>query len=167
MFGGVRFGGFGFSGPSLTWDSRKSVGFTEERLDYFVARENWTELFPAAQVIHLDVNRSDHRPLICDTRGEDDEAIKWGQNFKFEPHWSKHKDCPRIVEEAWKNWGASVLDKITNCRSKLDTWSQTTFPNFAKQRNQIKKALRVLERSEKTPMIIQQRQALESELDEA
>ncbi|CAL1393117.1 unnamed protein product [Linum trigynum] len=59
----------GFQGYPFTWDNKRTIGFTEERLDRFVARENWSELFPTARVIHLDGNRPEHRPLICDIRG--------------------------------------------------------------------------------------------------
>ncbi|CAL1368787.1 unnamed protein product [Linum trigynum] len=77
----------GFHGYPYTWENRRHTnGFIEERLDRFVANDSWRDLFPNNYVQHWDRANSDHRPIICDTRGSEDVEVRWGRAFRFEPH---------------------------------------------------------------------------------
>ncbi|CAL1352703.1 unnamed protein product [Linum trigynum] len=60
----------GFRGYRYTWENRRTgERFIEERIDSFVASDSWSEVFPRTRVSHLEKEKSDHRPLICDTKG--------------------------------------------------------------------------------------------------
>ncbi|CAL1368445.1 unnamed protein product [Linum trigynum] len=136
----------GFEGYPFTWENRRMEGgYIEERLDRFVGSDSWLDNFPNACVRHLDKTRSDHRPIICDSRGEEGEEPKWGWHFRSDPFW------------AWNEPGAAdIMSKINGCRGKLDIWSSATFPNFGRQKAKIKRALRALEKVCRTPRVEEQ-----------
>ncbi|CAL1388495.1 unnamed protein product [Linum trigynum] len=142
----------GFHGYLFTWENRRTRGgYIEERLDRFIANEKWRSLFPNGRVQHGDRAHSDHRSIVCETRGEEDLEVKWGWSFRFYPMWTQHKDCSSIVERAWnRSSSADVLDKFARCRHDLDNWTRGAFPAFAKQKNKIQRAMRALERRRKT-----------------
>ncbi|CAL1353835.1 unnamed protein product [Linum trigynum] len=116
----------GFHGYQYTWENRRrNGGYVEERLDRFVATEEWAIRFNKCKVRHMDKTRSDHRPIICDTEGDDDDdEPRWGWSFRYDPFWSKHEDSKRVVKEAWGGGGAlSAMDKISQCRAKLELFN--------------------------------------------
>ncbi|CAL1354531.1 unnamed protein product [Linum trigynum] len=158
----------GFNGHQFTWENRRVGGrFIEERLDRFTASDDWRATFPQARVTHLAKERSDNRPMLCDTKGEEDEEPRWGRSFHFDPFWSRHEDCRRTIEEAWgqPNQG-DCLTKLLFCRSHLEQWSRRAFPNFHKQKARIRRALEALGRVERTQIIADQIIQLEQEMDE-
>ncbi|CAL1381266.1 unnamed protein product [Linum trigynum] len=67
----------GFYGYPFTWENKRVGGaLIKERLDRFIANDPWRETMENCRVIHLEKERSDHRPLVCDTQGEADEEPK-------------------------------------------------------------------------------------------
>ncbi|CAL1406931.1 unnamed protein product [Linum trigynum] len=91
----------GFHGYPYTWENRSRGGmYIEERLDRFLVNGAWWEMRPMARVLHLDQMRSDHRPISCDTLGDEDVDVQWGWSFRFKPHWAKHDECVEKVKEA-------------------------------------------------------------------
>ncbi|CAL1383060.1 unnamed protein product [Linum trigynum] len=158
----------GFQGYPYTWDnSRRHGGFIEERLDRFVGTGNWRTLYPQARVLHLDKMRSDHRPLVCDTLRAEDEEPCWRWSFHFDPMWIKHEECTGVITNAWSEGDSSgIMERLTRCRDRLEGWSRQAYPNFRKQREKIKRALRTIERAPKTTERLEQRKQLEAEMDE-
>ncbi|CAL1389096.1 unnamed protein product [Linum trigynum] len=108
----------GYTGYDFTWENKRATeGYIEERLDRFVATAAWQHMFRQGRVLHLDKLRSDHRPIVCDTHGDDDIDPKWGWSFKFEPMWVKHENCEKVVAEAWGMAGeADALCKLNVVR---------------------------------------------------
>ncbi|CAL1395984.1 unnamed protein product [Linum trigynum] len=155
-----------FHGYPFTWDNRrKAKRFVEERLDLFVATNEWQVHFPEARILHLDRDRSDHRPLVCDPKGEANIEVKWGWQFRFEPHWVRHDGCKQTVAQVRSEEGHSeTVNKLDKCRLKLDQWSKETFPNYRTQPARIKKEIRKLDWLRKTNVVLDQRRTLESEL---
>ncbi|CAL1356230.1 unnamed protein product [Linum trigynum] len=93
----------GYSGYDFTWENKRAAeGYIEERLDRFVATVEWYERFTKSRVLHLDKTNSDHRPIVCDTWGDDDVVSRWGWSFQFEPLWTKHENCEKVIAEAWR-----------------------------------------------------------------
>ncbi|CAL1387451.1 unnamed protein product [Linum trigynum] len=110
----------GFRGYPFTWENRRRVGgYIEERLDRFLANDGWRSMKLQARVSHLDLLRSDHRPIICDTLGEEDDEIKWGWSFQFESLWAKHEGCAEQIHEAWNSSPGDAISKLSGVQSKL------------------------------------------------
>ncbi|CAL1381120.1 unnamed protein product [Linum trigynum] len=126
-----------------------------------------SSVFPTARVRHLDKERSDHRPILCDTNGEEDEESKWEWSFKFDPHWVRHGECPKVIEEAWKqDPHADTLTKLLSCRSKFEQWSRTAFPNFRIHRARIRRARKMLELTRRSLVVETQLKQLDKEEEE-
>ncbi|CAL1413935.1 unnamed protein product [Linum trigynum] len=88
----------GYEGYQFIWENRRWVGgYIEELLGRFVASEVLMRDFPRFRVKHLDRTRSDHRPVICDTEGEEDEEPRWGWSFRFDPFWIKIEESAKVV----------------------------------------------------------------------
>ena len=55
----------GCKGPMITWINKIGKGnYIQERLDRFVCEKKWQEMFPQALVEHLDLSKSNHRPIL-------------------------------------------------------------------------------------------------------
>lgn len=56
----------GFKGCKYTWSNHRNrhKGLIMERLDRFLANENWLNLFPVSSVTHFPKTYSDHNPLL-------------------------------------------------------------------------------------------------------
>ena len=71
-----------FTGDLYTWQR----GHIRERLDRAVANIQWSNLFPQSTLINSEMTRSDHRPIVMDTRYL--APIQGGRNKKhFEARW--------------------------------------------------------------------------------
>ncbi|CAL1377897.1 unnamed protein product [Linum trigynum] len=157
----------GFSGYPYTWENcRRNGGYIEESLDRFVANHEWRACWRNGQVLHFDATRSDHRPVACDTLGEEDEETRWGWSFHFEAQWTKHPECENMIATAWGSATGNALMKCTQVKDSLDGWSRAAFPNFRRQKARIRRALNALERRERTPEVLDQRAKLQLEMDE-
>ncbi|CAL1405446.1 unnamed protein product [Linum trigynum] len=124
----------GFQGYKYTWDnSRGQGGFIEERMDRFVGSDAWSDKFQDARVLHLDKRRSNHRPIICDSLGEEDVDPAWGRSFRFDPIWAKHGDCAHLIQQAWQQGGMNdICSKLQQCREQLGNgaWRPFRTSNF-------------------------------------
>ncbi|CAL1361544.1 unnamed protein product [Linum trigynum] len=112
--GNIELHDLGFSGYQFMWEKNKQGGgFIEERLDCFLASIRWGDRFKEARMRHMDKRRSEHRPIIGKTCGDEDEEPKWGWNFRFDPFWTNHAECAGVIKEAWnEESGVDVVSKI-------------------------------------------------------
>lgn len=92
----------GYKGSPFTWQRGNTLlTLIRERLDRMMVMEEWFDLFPSWEVIHLPRYRSDHSPLLSKT-GVNDTSRKGNKLFKFEALWLSKEECGKIVEDAWK-----------------------------------------------------------------
>ena len=62
----------GYEGDQFTWRRRR----VRERLDRAVCNGGFHEYFPRAKVINTGHDKSDHRPLLLDTEGEEEIVFR-------------------------------------------------------------------------------------------
>uniref|UniRef100_A0A2N9GI95 Reverse transcriptase domain-containing protein n=1 Tax=Fagus sylvatica TaxID=28930 RepID=A0A2N9GI95_FAGSY len=87
----------GFNGPKFTWTNNRMGDMTWERLDRAVATPEWLLRFPSAQVYHLDVRWSDHKPLWVSTNPMKRQFRK---PFRFEEVWTSEQRIA-VMEQAY------------------------------------------------------------------
>ncbi|KAK3221474.1 hypothetical protein Dsin_008499, partial [Dipteronia sinensis] len=129
----------GFSGPSLTWNNKRDGRMNiQERLDRFLADNQWRDRFLDIRVDHLGFNVSDHRMilLVCSTVPQVHQGLS--RAFRFEPFWLKDADFGRVIDAVWKETGhtLSVLAlkrKLELCATTLSAWSRRKFGNIRRQ----------------------------------
>ncbi|CAL1410829.1 unnamed protein product [Linum trigynum] len=100
------------------------------------------------------------------TQGIEDKEVRWGWSFKFEPHWTRHEECGKVVEEAWSDGALDTIGRLDRVRGRLDAWSRATFPNFGRKKDRIKRALRALDRMPVSDQVLGQRKQLLSEMEQ-
>jgi hypothetical protein len=103
----------GYSGEIFTWKR----GRIQERLDRAVANGDWIQIHPGATLEHLEYTKSDHRPLLLDTEGENLNQVRRSRSKKFEASWLQEKGFQERVLKAWEV--ASEADPAGDMLSKL------------------------------------------------
>lgn len=117
----------GYRGNIFTWQRGKSMDtVVRERLDRFVADNNWCNMFPYAEVIHFPICYSDHGAFLLKF-GERPEKRQHGRLFWFEALWLSNDDCGRVMADAWKfGENVSVNAKIQQVATSLASWASKT-----------------------------------------
>ena len=102
-------------------------GRTRERLDRFLADQNWTKLFPHSLVRPHPRYRSDHATLLLVAK-KMRSTNRSGKVFRFETFWLSHEDCKNVIARTWLCDSQDELcSKIVRCTKQLKAWSQHTF----------------------------------------
>ncbi|KAK3211771.1 hypothetical protein Dsin_016477 [Dipteronia sinensis] len=128
-----------FSGPRLTWNNKRDGRLNiQERLDRFLADNQWRDRFLDIRVDHLGFNTSDHRPilLLCSTVTQVHQGPI--RAFRFEPFWLKDADFGKVIDADWKETGPSLSVlalrmKLELCATTLGAWSRRKFGNIRRQ----------------------------------
>ena len=85
----------GFKGYYFTWrNGRLGATFVEDRLDRFVAKLEWRDMFSRAMMHHLGVFYSDHDPILLDMEPSNHPQRRIQ---RFEEKWVTHLDCENII----------------------------------------------------------------------
>lgn len=88
----------GYSGDLYTWRRRR----LRERLDRAVCNASFHGLFPSVVVTNAPHVKSDHRPIVLDTKGTDAGTFQQGHGQRqFEARWLKEKEMVDRVTDAW------------------------------------------------------------------
>ncbi|KAL5779809.1 hypothetical protein ACOSQ2_010546 [Xanthoceras sorbifolium] len=88
----------GFRGPLFTWSNKRvEAANVQERLDRFLANQQWKYLFPGALVENLDFLFSDHRPILLNLQGSRRKDIR-----------RKLKSCASHLEV----WSRSIFGSL-------------------------------------------------------
>ncbi|KAL2920670.1 hypothetical protein RDABS01_012161, partial [Bienertia sinuspersici] len=120
-----------YQGSCFTWQRGVTMEtLIRERLDRFLACEDWCNLFPSREVRHLPIYRSDHAPIIL-TAGK--ETNMWAKKklFKFELFWLSKPECEEVIRNSWSEELNQPADiKLAKCASVLEEWAATVFGDF-------------------------------------
>lgn len=83
----------GFRGNVFTSQRGNSMDtLVRERLDRFIADNNWCSKFPYAEVIHFPICHSDHAAILLKF-GDQLEKRMNGKLFRFEALWLSSDKC--------------------------------------------------------------------------
>ncbi|KAL2904162.1 hypothetical protein RDABS01_002872 [Bienertia sinuspersici] len=93
----------GYKGSGFTWQRRNNpCTFVRERLDRFLADDQWCKLFPYYKVNHFPIYKSDHALICLNTN-----VVNVGDNINkylmFEALWLSKEECWQVVKDAWNN----------------------------------------------------------------
>lgn len=110
----------GALGHPFTWSNKRSEGLIEERLDRFMAFEEWRSMFPKAIVENIIWDGFDYSPSFY-TRPKGYMEVRSrnsreeGKTFRFEARWIYQENFDTNLEIFW---GASK-NTHGNCWSRV------------------------------------------------
>ncbi|XP_021852525.2 uncharacterized protein [Spinacia oleracea] len=135
----------GFKGSIFTWKRGTSMTtFVRERLDRFLADDNWCSMFPGFEVRHLPIYCSDHAPILLSIKNNVEREMG-DKYFKFESLWLSKEECGVVVADAWgESVGADVPRKLATCAENLTSWAALSFGSIKKKIKMADKHLKVL-----------------------
>lgn len=87
-------GDLGWNGYPYTWtNGRLGEHNIQERIDRFLANEEWRNSYPHSKVQHLPRIQSDHAPIIIRVLKDPVEREKENKRkiFRFEHMWTEHR----------------------------------------------------------------------------
>ncbi|XP_062028661.1 uncharacterized protein LOC133744595 [Rosa rugosa] len=119
----------GFHGSPFTW---RGPGM-RSRLDRAVASVTWSDIFPAARVLHLSPVHGDHVPILVGAfAGIPPTMGRRRHRFRFESFWTFHEGCRNVVKAGWEPEVnglpmQQVTRKIMHTRFSLNRWQRESF----------------------------------------
>ena len=157
-----------FQGHPYTWtNNQRGDDNLQERLDRFLANEQWKEVYGSSYVIHLEKRRSDHLPILLSMRTSMNEGQKkrYKKLFRFEEMWTREDECGDVIAAAWEK-GEGVTGNLGRTKNELRKWSQTRFGDFAKEMRACRQQMGALMEDEPTHANIQKMRELDHRMDE-
>ena len=157
----------GFKGSRFTWQRGNSPAtLLRERLDRILADDEWCNLFPSWEVVHLPRYRSDHSPLLLKT-GINDQFRRGNKLFKFEAMWLSKDECATVVQEAWsESNGDDVTTRLELVSNKLSSWASMAFGNLKKRKKRALARLDALQQRVQDASVMAQCHTVVDELDD-
>ncbi|XP_041001573.1 uncharacterized protein LOC121247264 [Juglans microcarpa x Juglans regia] len=140
----------GFRGPRFTWwNGREGDGHISKRLDRYLGNSLFCCLFPQAVVLHGTVAYSDHLPVMFESLCCRDRPLMKKQ-FRFEAIWVGEERCEQIINQVWRNRGATfgmeeVLNLIKGCGEELTSWNRVSFGQVRRKLNEARNELEKLQ----------------------
>jgi hypothetical protein len=131
----------GFSGDVFTWKR----GQIRQRLDRAIANGQWMNMHPGAVLQHLGYIRSDHWPILLDTKYQAGVGRQKHGPRRFEAKWLREEGFRQVVEDAWEASGASstgVLERLARLHAAMHEWDSTV---LKQPRKRLRKAQRELD----------------------
>lgn len=133
-----------FKGNNMTWAGKRNTHNVECWLDRALANDEWKALFPASEVEYLEMVESDHRPAVIKIRKVTEQGTR---PFYFDKRLCKVPEVAPVIEESWNmqfDPGASVNDRIRNCRREIGIWKRANNTNSAKR---IKELISIIDKA--------------------
>ena len=157
----------GYKGSKFTWQRSNSPStLIRERLDRMLPDDDWCDLFPSWEVIHLPRYRSDHAPLLLKT-GTNDNFRRGNKMFKFEARWLARDDCGKVVEDAWgASGGESIVARLELVSQNLSSWAAQVFGNLKRKKKRALARLNDLQQKPPDANILELCNAEAAALDE-
>lgn len=131
----------GFKGSKYTWLNKcfKQINaLIFERLDSFLANDEWVQQYPYAQVNHLPQTHSDYYPLLLTLQPR--RPLKQEQIFCFKIMWMSHPDLINTVLDSWSN-SPHIIQNIKEFRNQVRLWNKSTFGNLIYKKKKNSKGL--------------------------
>ncbi|XP_073359597.1 uncharacterized protein [Aegilops tauschii subsp. strangulata] len=151
----------GFSGYPFTYDNGQlSERNVRVRLDRACADENWRELFPAAQVLHLASSCSDHSPILVQLALVDPRRTR--ASPRYEIMWERHPAQSDVVASRWRKSKpagnlAAVRDALHEMMNGLRVWSKENSGHVATELEKLRAELADLQLRDADRTLIRQK----------
>ncbi|KAH0679678.1 hypothetical protein KY284_020763 [Solanum tuberosum] len=137
-----------YSGSKYTWLNGKIEGACIfKRLDRVLCNQEFLNILPSSEVLHLMRQGSSHAPLHVLCGSEEEITVR---PFKFLNFWTKHPNFKKIIEENWKVEfeGCPFIkfqSKIKKIKGVLAKWSKVTFGDIFQSIATLEDEIRVKE----------------------
>ncbi|GAA0186747.1 hypothetical protein LIER_34035 [Lithospermum erythrorhizon] len=133
----------GFIGSQFT----RSCGLHYSRLDRVLCDSSFLDVFPVLSVRHLVKTHSDHAPLLINIQSNTGRTLS---AFRFQNMWSKHKDFPSVVADAWNQdfYGDpffTISSKLKALKLILKEWNRDIFGNVTTKVESAEEEVRMCE----------------------
>lgn len=107
----------------------------QERLDRGLSNEEWLYSWPNTCITHLTRTGSNHCPLLVTTIPM---LTKGRKLFRFKSYWAEEPKCKEVISNQWALGIGPTMQKkrassLYHCRTGLQRWSRTKFPNNKKK----------------------------------
>ncbi|KAJ8427023.1 LOW QUALITY PROTEIN: hypothetical protein Cgig2_001046 [Carnegiea gigantea] len=121
----------GFSGYKYTWCNHLKNGvIIEERLDCFCADTERIVMYPNAFVMHVNLDMSDHLPILLKCCPSSGGRVGKCRRFMFENMWILDPSCADVVSAAWFARD-DVVEHLVECMEtyagELSRWNKKVF----------------------------------------
>ncbi|XP_057246803.1 uncharacterized protein LOC130589540 [Beta vulgaris subsp. vulgaris] len=157
----------GFRGSTFTWQRGNDPDtLIRERLDRFLASEDWCALFPYSWVRNFPIYKSDHAPILLSADVAPPRRSR-KKLFYFEALWLSKPKCQEVVRQAWESEaGTGIEGRIAACAASLGTWAATTFGDLKKKVKDKEAELELWQNKPPDGVMLERCRGLVSELDE-
>ncbi|KAE8656259.1 hypothetical protein F3Y22_tig00117005pilonHSYRG00262 [Hibiscus syriacus] len=109
----------------FTWASgTRARTFVCERIDRFVAKNDWGFLFPDARVDTVPMASSDNSAIVLSLEGVTVTRSARRDYFKFDVCWANEDKCRDIVHRVWENVEDYFEVKVGKLGNSLGDWQR-------------------------------------------
>ena len=124
----------GFRGSPYTWQRGNDPAMViRERLDRFLASDDWCNIYVHSLVRHYPIYKSDHAPILLSADVQPPRR-KRKKLFYFEALWLSNSKCYEVVQQAWASGaGLSIGARMAACADKVGSWAATMFGDVKKR----------------------------------
>lgn len=142
----------GFVGHRFTWTRRVDNRIImKERLDRVVANFQWVQNYHKATVTHVDLEESDHVPILLQTVGENEI---YRRTFRFLRAWTTDGSSHELVKGAWNQATysnreyARINQRLTITARAFKRWNATHFGYTHTRMKELEATLKEMEQVE-------------------
>jgi exonuclease III len=145
----------GFCGLPYTWDNgRAGRANVRVRLDRAVADTAWRDVFTDAKVFHLTSSRSDHCPVLIETR-QDAWERREQRLFRYELMRERSESLAAEIRKLWSSNGdrgnlGSIINTLSSMQGALRRWSMNHFGAVTEEISKLCKELDEAKRRDPT-----------------
>jgi hypothetical protein len=140
----------GFSGYAYTWNNRREGSDNvQARLDRATCTAEFSHLFPATMVEHLNTEETDHLALLIKVAALPSPQGPNPRGFRFEKMWTRHDDYLPMIEQAWEtedrgDQGLGALwGRLKHMSRSMQSWSRPVFGSVRKEIKRLRDQLAV------------------------
>lgn len=118
------------TGNFLSWRGKRHTHLAHCRLDRAMANSSWSDMFPNGRSHYLQLEASDHRPLISTF---DSKKKKSSRIFRYNCRLRDNEEISTLVSQIWnEHTDLPVATRISNCRHAISAWSKDFHINSRK-----------------------------------